>query len=416
MATLLTLCLPPNTLLGIDLLSLNTSKQFHGISGIPPGWHFVFTGATASLSIRHGFWFLVPAHGCLLLRTWDTEKEELVVEEAPKLEEWRQRLGVDGGRWARENLMSYRQSATTISEPPPTIGDELLDCQDSLFPTLISHVSPPLLSRITSGTFTLSSTSCGAQDREHIPGLSAAEVATTLGTEEEAELVYLGIELQRTWREGAIGRERTEGARDRSWALNEVVRQNQSKLDRDEESETIWGKVVLGEMEFCFLMILLLANYSCLEEWKRVLELVLTCQSIVSEREDFFCDFIRILGRQLKRCEDVEGGLFDFSDDTNSPGAGAGVGGGFLRSLLKKFKRTLDEIFSETGGENIKEEMKTLEEWLNEELGWELSDNFVRKGLLELEDGEQMEVEAVEMEGEDERGEFAPVIVVDLGE
>ena len=58
--------------------------------------------------------------------------------------------------------------------------------------------------------------------------------------------------------------------------------------------------------------------------------------------------------------------------------------------------------------------MKTLEGWLKEELGWELNDNFVRRGLLELEDGEQVEVEAGEMEEEDERGEFAP-LVVDLG-
>ena len=417
MATLLTLRLPPNTLFGIDLLSLNTSKKFYGISGVPPGWHFVFTGATASLSIRHGFWFHVPVpvHGCLLVRIWDREKEELVaVEEAQELEDWRQRLIAEGGRWARENLMPFRQSAaTTIPINTVATEDGLQSYNDSYYPALVRHISASLLSRITSATFTLLSTSCGAQDREHIPGLTAAEVATTLGTEKEAELVFLGIELQRTWREGAVGRERTEGARDRSWALSEVVRQSQIKFSRDEESTVGWGSEVLGEVEFCFLMTVLLANFSCLEEWKRILELVLTCQSIISEQEKFFCEFIRLLGQQLKRCEDVEGGLFDFSDDTS--GGGAGAGGGFLRSLIQKFKRALDEAFSATEGEDIKREMKTLEGWLNEELGWELSDNFVRRGMLELEDGEQIEVEIGEMEGEDERGEFAPV-VVDLGE
>ena len=59
-------------------------------------------------------------------------------------------------------------------------------------------------------------------------------------------------------------------------------------------------------------------------------------------------------------------------------------------------------------------EMKALEGFLRSEYGWELSDDFVRRGMLELEDGEQVEMEMDEMEAEDERGEYAPVIV-DLG-
>ena len=62
-------------------------------------------------------------------------------------------------------------------------------------------------------------------------------------------------------------------------------------------------------------------------------------------------------------------------------------------------------------GDGVKEELKGLEVWLRSEYGWELSDDFVRRGMLELEDGEMVEMDMEEMEGEDERGEYAPVVV-----
>ena len=38
-------------------------------------------------------------------------------------------------------------------------------------------------------------------------------------------------------------------------------------------------------------------------------------------------------------------------------------------------------------------------------------DSFVRRGTLQLEDGEEVEMEVAELEGEDERGEYAPMMV-----
>ena len=190
-----------------------------------------------------------------------------------------------------------------------------------------------------------------------------------------------------------MGRERTEAVLDRSWALGEV----EERFKSEEEG----GDVVMGGMEVCFLMVLTVANYSCLEEWKRILGLVLTCRRAVRAREGWFTALLRLLRMQLERGGDVEGGLFDMSDE----------GGGYLKALLKGFKMILGQVFGEGEGEEVKGEMEDLEDWLKGEYGWELSDSFVRKGMLELEDGEQIEMEVEDMEGEDERGEYAPVIV-----
>ena len=55
-----------------------------------------------------------------------------------------------------------------------------------------------------------------------------------------------------------------------------------------------------------------------------------------------------------------------------------------------------------------------LEEAATDLLGWHLDDFFVRRGMMQLppeEGGGMVEVEMEDMQDEDERGEYAPVIV-----
>ena len=285
-----------------------------------------------------------------------------------------------------KNLSPYRQSASR--ETTTENGD---------WAGLTRHVSLAGLKHLTQGEdLRITSASSATEDRDDIPGLTHEEVG------EEHELGTLGIDLKRTWKEGAVGRERTEGALDRSWALNDVVDRWNADLGVE---DSMWGGLVLGQMEACFLLVLTVANYSCLEEWKRCICLALTCKRAVRDKQEWFIVFLGVLRRQLERCEDVEGGLFDMSDD----------GGGLLKELLKEFKRTLGHVFGINEGEDVKEEMGALEAFLKQEYGWELGDEFVRKGMVQLADGEMVEMETAEMEGEDERGEYAPMIV-DLGD
>ncbi|CAD6579607.1 MAG: hypothetical protein ASARMPRED_009201 [Alectoria sarmentosa] len=373
--------LPPGILCGIDLLSFTTSAQFRGIKKIPPGWHFVFTSETLSLSPRDGFWFHVPTTTTnsipLIVRKWDTSTGSLLHCSDPE--------GFRAGLptlWEK-NLSPYRQSVG--KETKAEMGD---------WAGLTEHVSPRLLGHLTqSEDWKISSASCAKEDRDEIPGLTAEDVG-----EEERELGTLGIDLRRMWRQGAVGRERTEAALDSSWALSDIVERWRPR-DRKEEEE--WGNMVLGQIEACFLMVLTVANYSCLEEWKRCVGLVLTCKRAVREKEEWFGTFLVLLRRQLERSEDVEGGLFDLNEE----------GGTYLKRLLKGFKRTLAQVFGEGEGEDVRDEMEALEAFLKGEYGWELGEEFVRRGMLELEDGEQVEMEMEEMDGEDERGEYAPVVV-----
>ncbi len=390
--TILLLSLPPQILCSINLLSFTTTPNFHGIKNLPPGYHFIFTSETTSHSIRDGFWFHIPptppsSRPPLLVRKWDSKTGCLCpVDDEADTENY---ISYLGEVWEK-GLMPYRQTVAST---------EAVVQESDHWAPLTRHVNARVLAHLTQNEeWRITSASSALVDRDEIPGLRHEEVAG----EEERELGTLGIDLVRTWREGAVGRERTEGRLDRSWALGEVVGRFDGEGDggRGFDGEE-WGGFVLGQMEVCFLMVLTVANWSCLEEWKRILGLVLTCKRAVREREGWFGEFVGCLRGQVERCEDVEGGLFDMSDE----------GGAFLKGLLKGFKRALGQVFEDGEGEDVKEEMEALEEFLRREYGWELGDEFLRKGMLQLDDGEMVEMEMEEMEGEDERGEYAPVVV-----
>lgn len=399
--TILLLDLPQTALVGIDLLCFNSSPPFRGITVLPLGWHFLFTGASASLSIRYGLWFHVTAEdarkGVAYVWKWDAHREELAAVSNPvDLHRWREQFHA-GDESLLRGLFPYRQTSLLVED-----GDAVEESLD--WPQMTSKVTAPVLARLTHSPsparWSLTSASCGKEDRDDIPGLGGQDMAEGVFGGEERELVFLGINLRQTWREGAVGRERTVGARDRSWALGDIVRRH-TESTAEESGKEDWGSAVLGEMQVCFLMILTLSNHSCMEEWKRIIGLVLVCRDAVLEHERFFVDFVALLRLQIRHCHDVEGGLFDLTDDA-AP---------YLQNLLKTFKRNLVDLSSHQAGQGVHDEMQKLEDWFQQEYHWDLSDLYVRKGMLELEDGEQVEMEMEDLDGEDEKGEYAPVIV-----
>jgi len=116
--------------------------------------------------------------------------------------------------------------------------------------------------------------------------------------------------------------------------------------------------------------------------------------------------FLHLLLLQLKHCDDVEGGLFEIDGD---------YGGAFLRKLLTTFRKAMEEVL-DSAKSPVKSAMYELERWVQTTYGWELRrEAIVRRGMVELEDGERVEMEMSGADEEDETGEYAPVIV-DLGD
>ncbi|OQO07913.1 hypothetical protein B0A48_06705 [Cryoendolithus antarcticus] len=381
----LLLDLPPSALAGIDLLSFTATPRFRGVKDLPPGLHFIFTGSSTAFSIRHGLWIRIarPSSGTqqLIITRWDPATENLSREQDPA-ENLRWRANI--GEFWREGLTPYRQSS---SSPNATSSQQ----ETSDWLTLTSQITPALLSRITQDTpqtfWSLTSASSASRDLDHIPGLSAAEAVL----HPEKDLRFLPIDLKQTWPTGATGRERTEAAQDRSWALGELITQHCGEVGRNE---------VVGEMQFCFLMVLTLNNWSCLEQWKRILTLLFTCRKAIVTFPDLFVRAIAALRLQLSHCKDAEGGLIDLADE----------GGSLLKSLLVRFRQSLDTLPT-LEVQDVVDELDDLEAYLKDEHSWQFGGTFVKSGVLELEDGEQVRMDTTAYDEEDESGEYAPQMV-----
>lgn len=451
--TILIPALPQKTFIGINLVTFTSTANFHGIRDLPSGWNFLYSGSTEALSLRSGGWFYVGGGGTaaaaagnkggeLALRAesapapevfiwkWDPDTETLIPlkggDDAERKEVLRYKANL-GVVWQAGGLFRFRSRVTPSQTKPQTEQDEHTQEEEEEqenegrrnWTGLTCYLSPSLLSRITGEPevdadarprWMVTSASTAQEDSDDIPGLASSNPAETEtrpcanGTlaKQERDFAFLPVELKRTWREGATGRERTEAAQDRSWALGDLIKRY-SNTDTTQSDEKEGESQILGELQFTFLMALTLLNFSCLQQWKRLLQLILTCRSAIAEREVFMRDVIRLLLLQLQRCDDLEGGLFAIDADE---------GGEFLQGWLVKFARSVDEVGA---GSAVKTELDKLGAWVKDEYGWELHpEGIVRRGMLRLEDGEEVEMDVPDDEDE-ETGEYAAT-VVDLGE
>ncbi|KEF59433.1 uncharacterized protein A1O9_04277 [Exophiala aquamarina CBS 119918] len=448
--SLVFLDLPPKTFIGIDLISFNSSAQFQGISEIPHGLHFLYSGTDASLSIRQGRWINLAdgdGHECQIVQ-WNADSESLdLLNEGP---EETQNVISSTTRVSRRGLLNYEalQAATSdlaaqqsrdatgsrsrrhglstrLNDQTAEGEDDGADAEDdndrdsdahaSTWTDLTSYISPALLTRILTREWITTSISSAPSDTETIPGLSHLEANDAL---HQHPLRLLPIDLKQTWAATDVGRVRTDRARDRSWYLSTLIdtagnsastrssasatTTAQEKAMSENERKALGASHVLGELQFCFLMVLTLANYSCLEQWKRLLGVIFTCYHAVREVEPYFVQIVRVLREQMRRVEDVEGGLFELRDEMASA---------WLRRNWARFRGTVEEVFGEDDGKVLKMEVEVLQTFFEDQYGWASERDRLRRGMLELEDGETLEVSVAGVDEDEERGEYAPVVV-----
>jgi A1 cistron-splicing factor AAR2 len=355
------------------------------------------------LSIRHGRWLKLGTTAETHVLRWngETENLDLVDPEDPSAQD-ATTLASNG-----RGLVDYAALQNATSHLAAR-GDETEDADDGEtphssdgdraestdWPGMTAHISPSLLNRVLSSDWLVSSVSSTLDDTEAVPGLSHLEASNVL---DQLPLNLLSVNLKQTWAEGDIGRTRTDRARDRSWYLTHLI-----ETVTPEGKDRVFGaREILGELQFCFLMVLTLANYSCLEQWKRLLSVFLTCRTALDEVEEYFVQVLKVLRLQMRHVEDVEGGLFDLRDENASS---------WLRSLWARFRAVVDEA-PKGEMEMLKKEVADLQRLFEDKYGWQSERDLLRRGMLELEDGEKIEVTMAGADEEEETGEYAPVIV-----
>ena len=59
----------------------------------------------------------------------------------------------------------------------------------------------------------------------------------------------------------------------------------------------------------------------------------------------------------------------------------------------------------------MRQELNMFEGFMRERYGWESGHDLLRRGMVELEDGERVDLSMDGADEEDEAGEYAPVVV-----
>lgn len=227
------------------------------------------------------------------------------------------------------------------------------------------------------------------------------------------DVMWTKVDLKVTWPAGTIGRERTEMANDRSWALNNLLHELASGNQEGEEAE----RELLGELQLSFIMSITLGSYSAMEQYRRILGLCLTSRTCVfHERRRLFEGLFETLLAQLGYVDgDFWAGFVDGGDGDEN----------WLAKLLRRFGSGINEVVSEQrqvdpDKDSIVRLFRDIESLTRRKFDWVLDRrDVVRRGLVQTEDGDMVELELAGLDEEDETGEYAPVIVeevVDEGE
>ncbi|KAI2471655.1 hypothetical protein F4781DRAFT_386200 [Annulohypoxylon bovei var. microspora] len=392
--------LPSNFTVGCDTMSFSTRNPFPGFREIPPGAHLIWVAPSELTSSRSAYWLVTPEReeweqAEVYVKQWDNFNE-ILGEPASHAEERFQRERL---KEAFDSLSPYqlRAVASGVRLSPPKKDTELPSflTNETIWSQLTSAIHPRLLNRITGTT----------QKSWQITTLDGVVGDATIA--EEARLYATGKPpLRFTFPmnaplidPAAQGSERTKQALDPTSFVISTLENGSDGLHLDD---------LVGELSVAFLTGMHLGNLSCLEQWWFLTNrLIFRCFDLSVQRPRLALHLIRAFHAQLVYNDRyLEGDILDMMPEQSRR----------LQRALVTYKARLDERLLALADRispaqhAAGEAFSALEAWLWRR-GWDLRGEYVRAGTLTLEDGEEVRAEMSDFEDEDERGEFAPVVV-----
>ncbi|XP_032221714.2 protein AAR2 homolog [Nematostella vectensis] len=272
-AFILCLDVPQGTEFGIDCNSWEVGPRFKGVKMVPPGIHFVFYSAVnreGNAAPRTGF-FCVTKKGDIVVRKWDPAIEDLVNEKT-----------------SEEDLKKYR------------LGMKELDTYLGPYPfenhkkwlSLTSHISANILARLQPDCGQISSVTQIQSEDSPDDGSSQMDIDkptlnVSLQQNEKSRIKFTKIPKCK-YPAGACPVEVTKYSIDSSFALECMLQKLKDK------------KEILGELQFAFVCFLLGQVYDGFEHWKRLLNILCTCDDALCKHPDLFTELIGVLYFQLK--------------------------------------------------------------------------------------------------------------------
>lgn len=383
-------------------MSFSTKKPFPGFRDIPPGAHLIWVAPSELTSSRSAYWIVTPERregepAEVYVKQWD-KFNEVLNDPASQAEERFQKEKLEQ---IFNSLAPYRLEAATsgvLLVPPSQEANHLPSFlrNETIWSQLTSAIHADLLDRITGKT----QRSWQVTTQDSVAGETTMAEEARLYTSGKSQLRFLFPINAPLISPTAEGEERTRQALD---PTNFVLSTLENAADAGRQPDDL-----VGELSFAFLTGMHLGNYSCLEQWWfYVNKLIFRSYGLATSRPELAQRLIRTFHAQL-----VFNDRFLEGDVLEMMPANARL----LQRTLVTYKARLDEQLLALGDRispaqhAVGAAFADLEAWLWR-LGWDLRGEYVRSGNLMLEDGEIVQAELSDFEDEDERGEFAPVVV-----
>ncbi|KAK9454871.1 A1 cistron-splicing factor [Dipodascopsis uninucleata] len=449
--------IPDNCLLGIDFQFFTPTADFRGIKSIPDGIHVLHWSTLLRANEREHLTststgFMLQEENQNRIIEINGDNDEVIDESAmngrlrlakngtslePALGSINMRMAhfIDAHegsvlrfRWQDEEESFVEKPTNLPMKALEELYGHLLRYPENSFPVfseIASEITVERLSQLLPVSYNklktpISSTSASDIDTYLLDEAIAKASGTKMQeSEDEESFRFLKYDLkrQRTWREGAVGRELTAAALDRSWFLSDIVRRQ-----RDGDYN-----MVLAEVQQCFILIVILANYSAAEQWKRLLELLCTCKTAIYTMPDFYIKLLQILALQFESIPDV------YFENLLGPL--------FVKKQIRELKKTINDpsnrsftttneneqnitSFTESKRVEMLSLLSEISSVLREKFGVDISNSDSRRNKLnmasEVETAQQYGSEDVNYEpdignesddADEETGEYAPVIV-----
>ncbi|KAI0014051.1 hypothetical protein F4779DRAFT_624806 [Xylariaceae sp. FL0662B] len=398
--------LPANFTIGCDTMSFSTTQPFQGFRNIPSGGHLFWVAPSESTSSRSAYWIITPERedqelGEVYVKQWD-KFNEVLSDPASHAEERFQKEKLEQ---IFDDLMpyQYRSAPSGVASPVQTREAEPLPSflsDATIWFQLTFAIHAGLLNRLTGKT----QRSWPVTTFDRVAGEASIAQEAQLYADETRLRFMFPMDAQLI-NPAAAGEERTRQALDpTAWVLDKT---EGSAGDEDSRPDDL-----VGEIQFAFLTGMHLGNFSCLEQWWFLVDrVVFRCYGLATARPRLARNLIQTVHAQLVYNDRrLAGDVFETAPDSARR----------LRRTLTTYKARLDEALLGLADRITPDQhavgtaFASLEAFLWR-LGWDLRGDYVRAGGVMLEDGEVVQAELSDFEDEDERGEFAPV-VVELGD
>ncbi|KAF5130444.1 hypothetical protein E5D57_006782 [Metarhizium anisopliae] len=387
--------LPDLFVVAYDSVSF-TAQNFVGVRDVPAGPHFFWVAHPSGVAARDGVWLLgSESQNHVHVVQWDSYNEMLT--EATRSES---RNSAESMPNIHAQLVPYADPSR-LTEGGGQLSVSQVERNRRIWNQLTTHVNATVLNRIT-----------GPQVGGWIVHtLDRAQGALKFSPEVELERAVPNRNLQRRELHFAfqsttrlfsiesLGSERTREATDPSIYLMSQIEDTKNNLVYDD---------LLGEFQFAFVVGVHLGNDASLEQWWfMLLKLLVKSHLLVQGQPVLVASMWHTVAAQIAYSSQwMESSVLENNDTRCRE----------LRIALIIYKRRMEEFLSDD--ENIvtpdhlavSTAFSRLEAVLTD-IGWDLSGDYLRKGIVVMEDGEEVELELTDLEAEDERGEWAPEFV-----